>query len=341
MDDKAEEIGNILIYQNESGDTKIDVYFEDDDVWMSQKSISQLYQTTLQNVGYHITNIYSDGELDARETIKDYLIVRNEGGRQVERPIKHYNFKMILAIGYRVRSHVGVHFRNWASNVLTEYSRKGFALNDERLKDPKPFGGDYFDELLERIRDIRASEKRFYSKIREIFATSVDYDSKAKQAQVFFATAQNKMHYSIHGHTAAELIAERADSSKPNMGLTNFKGAVVRKTDVDTAKNYLNQEEIENLNRLVTMYLDFAEDQARRNIPMYMADWEKKLDEFLLFTGREVLDNPGKISAEDAKQTAEQEFQKYEQHRHELEHESDMDILNQDIKKIGKEKRNL
>jgi len=337
---KSQANGDILIYQNEKGDTKIDVYFENDDVWMNQKALADLYQVLVPTINEHIKNIFEDRELDD-STIREFLIVQNEGNRNVERRIKHYNFQMILAIGYRVRSHVGVHFRNWASGVLTEYSRKGFALNDERLRNPQQFGADYFDELLERIRDIRASEKRAYKKIQDIYTTSIDYESKGEQAQHFFATVQNKIHYSIHRHTAAELIAERADASKSNMGLTSFKGAVVRKGDVDTAKNYLNHEEIANLNRLITMFLDFAEDQASRHIPMYMSDWEQKLDGFLVFTGRDVLDNPGKISAEDAKKIAEQEYQKYDQHRHESESESDLEILNQNTEIISKEKRNL
>ena len=211
------EFGKILIYQNERGDTKIDVYFEGDTIWMSQKSLSELYQVRIPTINEHIKNILSDGELD-EATIREFLIVQNEGDRQIERHIKHYNFRMILAIGYRVRSNVGIHFRTWASNVLTEYSKKGFAMNDERLKNPQPFGADYFDELLERIRDIRASEKRFYEKVKEIYATSIDYEPRSEAAQLFFANVQNKMHYSVHGHTAAELIAARADAGKPNMG---------------------------------------------------------------------------------------------------------------------------
>jgi hypothetical protein len=309
------ELGKILIYQNEKGNTKIDVFFADDTIWMTQKNLAELYQVRIPTINEHIKNIFEDGELEEAATIRNFLIVQNEGSRQVEREVRHYNFQMVLAIGYRVRSNVGIHFRNWASQVLTEYSKKGFAMNDERLKNPQPFGADYFDELLERIREIRASEKRFYEKIKAIYATSVDYDAKSEAAKVFFATVQNKMHYSVHGHTAAELIAERADASKPNMGLTSFKGAKVRKADVDIAKNYLAQEEISALNRIVTMYLDYAEDQAKRQAPMYMADWEEKLNAFLRFTGREVLDNAGKISAEIAKQLAEREYEAFDAHR--------------------------
>ena len=203
----------------------------------------------------HVRNIYKDGELDENSTCKEFLQVQTEGNRQIKRNKKHYNFRMILAIGYRVRSNVGIHFRNWASGVLEEYSRKGFAMNDERLKNPKQFGADYFDELLERIRDIRASEKRFYQKICEIYKTSIDYSSNDEEAKLFFKTVQNKIHYGVHGHTAAELIMQRADATKDNMGLTAFEGAVVRKKDVDIAKNYLNEEEMSELNRVVTMYL--------------------------------------------------------------------------------------
>lgn len=307
--------GNILIYQNENGDTKVDVYFNGESVWMSQKGIAELYQTSSQNITMHIKNIYKDGELDEDATCKDYLQVQKEGNRQVQREIKIYNLQVILAVGYRVRNNIGMHFRNWASTVLDEYMRKGFAMNDERLKNPKKYGEDYFDELLERIRDIRASEKRVYMKIKDIFATSIDYDSKSEQAELFFKTVQNKLHYSVHGHTAAELIAERADAEKDNMGLTSFKGAKVRKTDVTIAKNYLNQDEISNLNRIVTMYLDYAEDQAKQHIPMYMKNWEEKLNAFLQFTGRNVLDNAGNVTKEFADKLAIEQYNMFDENR--------------------------
>jgi hypothetical protein len=245
--------GNILIYQSEKGDTRIDVYFQDSDIWMTQNALAKLYQTTTQNITMHIRSIYQDGELDAASTCKDLLQVQTEGSREISLSLMHYNFQMILAIGYRVRSHVGMHFRKWASKVLTEYSKKGFALNDERLKHPKRFGEDYYDELLERIRDIRASEIRVNEAIKKIYATSVDYDPRSHAAQDFFANVQNKTHFNVHGHTAAELIVQRADVSKPNMGLTSFKGAMVRKGDVDIAKNYLSDKEINELNRIVTI----------------------------------------------------------------------------------------
>lgn len=318
--------GNILIYQNEKGDTKVDAYFNDSTIWMTQKSISQLYQTSPQNVTLHIKNIYADGELYEEATCKDYLQVQSEGNRTVHRKVKIYNLDMILAIGYRVRNNIGIHFRNWSSSILSEYMKKGFVLNDERLKNPKKFGSDYFDELLERIRDIRSSEKRVYLKVRDIFATSVDYDPHSEQADRFFKTVQNKLHYSVHGHTAPELIVERADASKNNMGLTSFKGAKVRKSDITIAKNYLTQEELENLNRIVTMYLDYAEDQAKRHIPMYMNDWETRLDAFLQFTGRSILDNAGHISREAADKFANEQYAIFDHNRHCLEAEDSMEL---------------
>lgn len=319
--------GNILIYQNEKGDTKVDAYFDESTIWMSQRSIADLYQTSSQNITLHIKNIYEDKELQEDSTCKNYLQVQQEGKRQVQREVKVYNLQMILAIGYRVRNNVGIHFRNWATLILSEYMQKGFAMNDERLKNPREFGADYFDELLERIRDIRASEKRVYLKVRDIFATSIDYDSKSEKADMFFKTVQNKLHYSVHGHTAAELIAERADATADNMGLTTFKGAKVRKADVTVAKNYLNKEEIEGLNRIVTMYLDYAEDQAKQHIPMHMSDWEEKLNAFLKFTGREVLDNAGSVSKEIADSLAKKQYDLYEQNRKEMEDFKSLDEL--------------
>jgi len=326
-----QELGRILIYQNEKGDTKIDVYFEGDTIWMTQKNLAQLYQVDVRTINEHIKGILLDEEL-TEATIRNFRIVQKEGARQVSRDVLHYNFQMVLAIGYRVRSTTGIHFRNWASSVLTEYSQKGFALNSERLKNPQPFGADYFDELLERIRDIRTSEKRFYRKIQDIYRTSVDYDPTLPSTRLFFQTVQNKMHYSVHSHTAAELIANRADASQPNMGLTSFKGAKVRKSDVDTAKNYLSEEELSGLNRIVSMYLDYAEDQAKRQIPMYMADWEKKLDAFLRFNGREVLQNAGQLSAEVAKQLAEQQYEIFDANRQKQ--EADKELLEEEIESL-------
>ena len=334
MNGELENTGRILIYQNEKGDTKIDVYFEEDTIWMTQRSMAELYQVTPQNITTHIKHIYEDGELEQEATCKSYLQVQMEGNRQIRRDTKFYNLDMILAVGYRVRSNVGVHFRRWASGVLTEYMKKGFALNDERLRNPKEFGADYFDELLERIRDIRASEKRVYRKVKEIFALSVDYDSKSQIAQNFFKSVQNKLEYAATGYTAPELIAERADASKDNMGLTSFRGAKVRRSDVTVAKNYMTQEEISTLNLIVNMYLDYAELQAKSRNPMHMADWEGKLADFLRFNGREVLEDFGTVKRELAEKLALEQYEQYDAHRRALEVADDVDELTADVKRI-------
>lgn len=334
MSGEMENTGRILIYQNEQGDTKIDVYFEEDTIWMTQRSMAELYQVTPQNITTHIKHIYEDGELDQRATCKSYLQVQMEGNRQICRDTKFYNLDMILAVGYRVRSNVGIHFRRWASSILTEYMKKGFVLNDERLRNPREFGADYFDELLERIRDIRASEKRVYQKVKEIFALSVDYDSKSQIAQNFFKSVQNKLEYAATGHTAPELIAERADASKDNMGLTSFRGAKVRRGDVTVAKNYMTHEEISNLNLIVNMYLDYAELQAKGRNPMHMADWESKLEDFLRFNGREVLENFGTVKREVAEKLALEQYEQYNAHRRTLEAEDDVDELTANVKRL-------
>ena len=334
MSGELENTGRILIYQNEKGDTKIDVYFEEDTIWMTQRSMAELYQVTPQNITTHIKHIYEDGELDQRATCKSYLQVQMEGNRQICRDTKFYNLDMILGVGYRVRSNVGIHFRRWASSILTEYMKKGFVLNDERLRNPREFGADYFDELLERIRDIRASEKRVYQKVKEIFALSVDYDSKSQIAQNFFKSVQNKLEYAATGHTAPELIAERADASKDNMGLTSFRGAKVRRGDVTVAKNYMTHEEINNLNLIVNMYLDYAELQAKGHNPMHMADWESKLEDFLRFNGREVLENFGTVKREVAEKLALEQYEQYNAHRRTLEAEDDVDELTANVKRL-------
>ena len=333
MKKEVERNGKILIYQTEKGDTKIDVYFEEDTIWMTQRSMAELYQTSPQNITQHIRHIYADGELDEAATCKKYLQVQIEGERQVQRNPKFYSLDMILAVGYRVRSNVGIHFRRWASGVLTEYMRKGFVLNDERLRNPREFGADYFDELLERIRDIRASEKRLYAKVRDIFALSVDYDSKSQQAQIFFKTVQNKLEFAATGHTAPEIIAARADASQDNMGLTSFKGAKVRRGDVTVAKNYMTQEEISTLNLIVNMYLDYAELQAKQHHVMHMAEWEEKLNQFLQFNGREVLQDAGKVSRELAEKLALEQYDQYDAHRRMLE-AADVDALEADVKRL-------
>ena len=333
MSNEINNTGRILIYQTEKGDTKIDVYFEEDTIWMTQRSMCELYQVAKSSISEHISHIYEDGELDEKATVRKFRTVQMEGSREVERERDFYNLDMILAVGYRVRSNVGIHFRRWASGVLTEYMRKGFVLNDERLRNPREFGADYFDELLERIRDIRASEKRLYAKVRDIFALSVDYDSKSQQAQLFFKTVQNKLEYAATGHTAPEIIAARADASRDNMGLTSYKGAKVRRGDVTIAKNYMTQEEISTLNLIVNMYLDYAELQAKQHHVMHMAEWEEKLNQFLQFNGREVLHDAGKVSRELAEKLALEQYDQYDAHRRMLE-DADVDALEADVKRL-------
>jgi hypothetical protein len=311
----AERRSDILMYQTEDGKTRIDVLVENETVWLTQASMAELFQITPQNITMHIKSIYDEGELIESATCKDYLQVREEGSRQVKRKLKHYKLEMIIAVGYRVRSHRGTQFRRWATERLREYLVKGFVMDDQRLKEGRNLGADYFDELLERIRDIRASGKRFYRKITDIYKLSVDYDPNAQITKDFFATVQNKLHWAIHGHTAAELISKRANASKPNMGLTSWKGAKVRRSDVIIAKNYLTEKELTALNRIVTMYLDYAEDQAERYQPMFMRDWVEKLSAFLQFNKREVLEHPGKVSAEVAKRLALDEYDKFNTRR--------------------------
>lgn len=303
---------DILIYQTEDGHTKIDVKLDNGTVWMTQKAIAELYQTTKQNISLHVRNILAENELEEDSVVKFYFTTAEDGKKY---KTMHYNLEMVIAVGYRVRSHRGTQFRRWATERLNEYLVKGFTMDDERLKDMRNFGQDYFDELLQRIRDIRASEKRFYRKITDIYSLSVDYDPSATISKEFFATVQNKLHFAVHGHTAAELISERANASKDNMGLTSWKSDKVRKNDVIIAKNYLNDKEIQALNRIVTMYLDYAEDQAERQSPMYMKDWIEKLNSFLRFNEREILTNAGSISQEVAEKLANREYEKFNQMR--------------------------
>ena len=302
----------ILFYQSEDGTSRIEVRLEEGTVWLPPVLIADLYQTTKQNISLHIRNIFDEGELQPDSVVKEYLTTAADGKQY---RTKFYNLDMILAIGYRVRSHRGTQFRVWATERLREYLVKGFVLDDIRLKEGRSIGADYFDELLERIRDIRASEKRFYQKIRDIYRLAIDYDPKADTTLAFFKTVQNKLHWAITGHTAAELIAERVDARKPNMGLTSWKGAKVRKGDVTVAKNYLNEEEIRNLNRIITMYLDYAEVQAERKQPIYMKDWVQKLDAFLQFNEREILTGSGQVSMEVAKKLALEEYAKFSRRR--------------------------
>jgi len=308
----VEQKSQFIIYQTETGQTKIDVRLESETVWLSQKHMAELFQVTKSTISEHISNIYQEKELTIGATVRNFRTVQTEGTRNVTREIEHYNLDMIISVGYRIKSHVATRFRIWATQNLNEYITKGFVLDDERLKNPdQPF--DYFEELIRRIQDIRTSEKRFYRKITDIYATSVDYDPTLDISIKFFTTVQNKLHWAITGQTEAEIIKSRADGSKPNMGLTNWRGTVPRKQDVSIAKNFLNETELTALNNLVEQYLVFAEGQAMRRIPMNMADWVKKLDGFLSLNDREILSHAGKVSHELAKQIAEHEYDVFHQ----------------------------
>lgn len=299
-----------LIYQSEDGSTRIDVMLEAETLWLNQKQLTELFGKAKGTISEHIKHIFEDGEWTPEATVRLFRTVQIEGGREVTREVEHYNLDMILALGFRVRSPVGVRFRRWANDKLKEYIVKGFVLDDARLKHPGK-GPDYFDELTRRLQDIRTSERRFYQKITDIYATSVDYDSSHELTQVFFATVQNKVHYAIHGQTAAELIAARADSGRPNMGLTTWQGVRIRKADVSIAKNYLLEDELRALNNLAEQYLIFAEGQAMRRVAMTMQDWITKLEGFLTLNDREILQGAGTVSAQLAKTQAEQEFDKF------------------------------
>lgn len=327
--------GEIILYQTEDGRTRIECRFEDETVWLSQALLAELFQSTPQNITLHLKSIYSEGELLEAATCKPYLQVRTEGGRTVQRQVRHYNLDAILAVGFRVRSARGTAFRQWAMARLKEYLVKGFVMDDERLKNPRgPGVPDYFDELLERIRDIRASEKRMYLKVRDIFTLAADYKPDAAETLQFFQIIQNKLHWAATGKTAAELIAERADHTQPNMGLTAWKDGKVRKTDVTTAKNYLRENEITTLNRIVVMYLDYAEDQARRRNVLYMQQWLTKLDAFLQFNEREILTHAGRVAKQVADSLAVTEYEKFNARRLQLDANADVDAFDADIKKI-------
>lgn len=332
----------LILYTTEDGGSKVSLRAEDGTAWLSQIDMAELFQTTVANINIHIKNIVEDGEQALEATVKEYLIVRREGERDVERLVKHYSLEMILAVGYRVRSHRGVQFRRWATTTLKEYLIKGFAMDDERLKEPGK-GVDYFDELLERIRDIRSSEKRFYQKIKDIYTTAVDYQKSSDAAQLFFKKVQNKMIWAVTGHTAAELIKLRSDPEAPNMGLTSWKGSVVRRGDVAISKNYLKHDELDELNRIVTMYLDFAEDQAKRRKTMTMKEWEEKLDAFLSFNERDILTHAGKLRADVAERLAHERYEIFDAHRREaarvaadVEDAEIIDELEQQISKLPK-----
>ncbi len=303
------DTGKIILYQTQGGEAKIEVRLANETVWLTADQMAELFQRNKSTISRHIKNIYESGELEQNRTVAFFATVQNEGQRKVERNIAYYNLDMIISVGYRVNSHRGVQFRQWATQVLKEYMIKGFVLNDELLKNAGQ--GNYFDELLSRIRDIRSSEKVFYRKILEIYALSIDYDPRTEATQRFFKTVQNKMHFSAHGHTAAEVIFQRADADKDFMGLTTWRGAMPTKHEAEIAKNYLTEEEVDMLNRIVNLYLDFAELQAKSHVPMYMADWIKKLDDFLTLSGKQLLTHAGTVSAEVAKLKADTEYDRF------------------------------
>ena len=323
------ENNGIIIYQDEDGVTKVNVRFSNEDVWLTQNQLAEIYDTTQENISMHIKNIYADKELDENRTYKKFLLVRQEGARQVKRNIDHYNLDVIIALGYRVQSQIATRFRRCATERLHEYIQKGFTMDDDRLKQG---GNRYFRELLQRIRDIRASERNFYQQVTDIYATSTDYDPRANLTKQFFATVQNKLHYAVHEHTAAEIIYERADSDKPLVGMTNFKGDYITRDDVKIAKNYLTEGELKRLNLLVSQFLDFAEFQALEQRPMRMQDWIQALDRQIINLQRKLLEGKGSISHKQAIEKAEHEFAIYR--KREMEQlESDFDKMIKNLPK--------
>ena len=308
MNEIEKKENKIILYKDEEGKLSVNTLFADEDVWLTQDQLAEIYQTTQENISMHISNIYADDELDKEGTYKKFLLVRQEGKRQVNRHIDHYNLDMIIALGYRVQSRIAVRFRRWATRMLHEYIQKGFAMDDERLKQG---GNRYFRELLQRIRDIRSSERNFYQQVTDIYATSTDYDPRSKTTKLFFSTVQNKMHYAVHEHTAAELIYERVDNEKPFVGMTNFKGNYVTRDDVKIAKNYLTELELQRLNLLTSQFLDYAEFQALEQNPMTMNDWVAALDDQILRLRKNILEGSGTISHEEAIKKAEREFEIY------------------------------
>ena len=324
-----------LTFELQSKRDSIEVRYEDETIWLTQKMMATLFDVSVKTINEHLKNIYNEGELERESTIRKFRIVQTEGGRKVSREIDHYNLDAVISVGYRVNSIRATQFRRWATQVLKQFAIRGYVIDKKRMENGTALGEDYFERLLEEIREIRLSERRFYQKITDIYATSVDYDAKAPTSQKFFATVQNKMHFAVTGHTAGELLKERADSSKPHMGLTSWEGSPdgkILRTDVSIAKNYLTKEELESLGRIVSAFLDFAEDFAKRRIPMTMEDWSGKLDSYLQLTGREVLQNAGSISRKDAIRHAESEFEKYRIVQDRL-YESDFDKLVEETEK--------
>lgn len=315
MEPEAHYSSDILIYTNESGEIKLDARVTQGTIWLTQNQIAALFQTSPENVIQHIQNIYAEDELRSDQTLKEFAVERIEGRRTVRRRLKHYNLDMVISVGYRVSSKVATRFRIWATERLVEYVVKGFTMDDERLKEPLAFGDAYYQELLSRIRHIRASEMRTYQSIRDIYKLAIDYDASDERTRQFFALMQNKMLFSVTGLTAAEMVKSRANRQQANMGLMTWKGEIVRKKDVGVAKNYLSDTELDELDRIVVMFLDFADMRARRRIPMYMKDWEERLNAFLQFNEQEILNNPGSVSAAVAKSLAEAEYDAFDADR--------------------------
>ena len=335
---------SFVLYQTEDGQTRIQCRFENETIWLTQALIAELFQKDVRTINEHLVNIFEEGELSREATIRKFRIVRREGKREVTRDVEHYSLPTILAVGYRVRSHRGTQFRQWATERLSEYLVKGFTMDDERLKNPPGKGHtDYFDELLERIRDIRASERRVYLRVREILALAADYSPSEPETQAVFQAIQNKLHFAATGKTAPELIAERASAAKVNMGLTAWKSGVVRKGDVTVAKNYLREAEISELNRIVVMFLDFAEDQARRRKQVFLRNWQTRLDDFLRLNERAILPDAGKVRREQADAIAEKEYELFAARRRvQLESEAETDTLRQledEVKKLPAAKK--
>lgn len=328
---KGKNDNHLIIYQDDNGLVKINVRFADEDVWITQGQLAEIYDTTQQNIALHIKNIYANKELTDESTHKKYLLVRQEGSRNVQRNIDHYNLDMIIALGYRVQSQIATRFRRWATERLHEYIQKGFTMDDDRLKQG---GNRYFRELLQRIRDIRASERNFYQQVTDIYATSVDYDPRTDLTHTFFATVQNKLHYAVHERTAAEIIYDRVDSEKPLVGMTYFKGNYITKDDVKIAKNYLTEKELQRLNLLVSQFLDLAEFQALEEHPMRMADWISALDNQIIALQRKLLEGKGSVSHQEAIEKAEREFNIYRQ-REMAQLESDFDKMVKRLPKGG------
>ncbi len=343
---RSQPRGEVLVYRADDGGIKLEVRLENETVWLTQQMMAELFQTTVANISMHIRNIYKESELKPEATVQKFLTVRREGKRRVQRALDYYNLDMIISVGYRVKSLIATRFRIWATRRLREYLVKGFVMDDERLKNPPIKGSgvpDYFDEMLVRIRDIRASERRMYLRVREIFAMAADYEPSLKETKHFFGVIQNKLHFAATGMTAAELIQSRANHLLPNMGLTNWKTGEVRKTDVTIAKNYLDENEIEQLNRIVTMWLDFAEDQALRRKQVFLKDWERKLDDFLRFNEREVLSHAGRVSGPEAKERAQAEYERFaarrREHKESLEEADIMKRLEAAARELAGKKR--